>query len=141
MLLSVSFQPDCNVQTLFCVFFCFLLLQEVVKHLSTRQCSVAQRAELSGLSSKPSNKADSCVNKLAFFRTCSVYLYYFLAMILKTNSSATAVALLRICHLSVHKLLALLKNSKQGAILAWLSAKPNGCIMITGLFPVVKIFV
>ena len=113
-----------------------------MKHLSTRQCSVAQRAELFGLSSKPSNKADSCVNKLAFFHTCSVYLLYFLAMILKINSSAaTAVALLRICDLSVHKLLALLKNSKQGAILVWLSAKANGYIMITGLFPVVKIFV
>ncbi len=112
-----------------------------MKHLSARQCSVAQRAELFGLSSKPSNKADSCVNKLAFFHTCSVYLLYFLATILKINSSVTAVALLRICDLSVHKLLALLKNSKQGAILVWLSAKANGYIMITGLFPVVKIFV
>ncbi len=112
-----------------------------MKRSSSRQCSVAQRAELFGLSSKPSNKADSCVNKLAFFHTCSVYLFYALAMILKINSLATAVALQRICHLSVHKLLALLKNSKQGAILAWLSAKANGCIMITGLFPVVKIFV
>lgn len=72
--------------------FCFCFFKSsccmrFVRRWSTCQCSVAQRAELPGLSSKPSNKADSCVNKLAFFHTCSVYLLYFLAMIPKINSS------------------------------------------------------
>lgn len=40
--------------------------------------SVAFCVEIIGLSSKPSNKADSCANKLAFFHTCSICLTFWL---------------------------------------------------------------
>lgn len=78
-----------------------------MKLLSSHQCSVAQGVEIFGLSSKPSNKADSCVNKLACFHTCSVYLLYFLAMTLKINNCGSADPLLKICDLYIYSLLAL----------------------------------
>lgn len=137
MIFKQRFSQSCNILPLY-----FLKAPAGRGEKKKSWCSVAQRADRFGLSSKPSNKAPSCVNKLSFFRTCSVYFSYFLATTVKTNRAGRLQSLRRrfAIYLSINFWLQS-KHSKQEAILTWLLAKANGYIMITGIFPVVKIFV
>lgn len=107
-----------------------------------RRCSVARRLELLGLALYALWQSWEPCKQTCLFHTCSVCLLCSSAMM---GENKQRRRLQFVCSvfgvLSVRKRLAPLENSKQGTVLVWLSAKANGYIMITGLFPAVKIFV